>query len=407
MVLSYGRLAEALCHEPDGDEDQPKAVPRLVYLVTEDWYFLSHRLPMAKAAQQAGYDVHVVTNVTGREWAIAEHGFQVHPVRWRRGSMNPIGLPTMIRAIRRLYRALAPDLVHHVALQPTVVGSLAATGLPMICLNAVTGWGFAFVSPKARARIARRALEWLLPRLLNRPRAAALVQNTDDRAALSDLGVQADRIFLIPGSGVDVDLLQPLPEPGGPITAGFVGRLLDSKGLRTLVAAHELLARRGRAVRLLIAGAPDPGQSGRSCPRRSSAWKERSGIELLGYVADIRAVWAAAHIAVLPSRREGLPKSLLEAAACGAADRRDRRSRLPRHRARRRQCLAVPADDAAALADAIDRLAQDAELRRRFGAASRRLAEDEFSSQRIGRETVALYDRLLGRAEASATGMMV
>ena len=166
-----------------------KAAPRLVYLVTEDWYFLSHRLPMARAAQEAGYDVHVLTNVTGHERAIAALGFRVHPVEWRRGSMNPLGLLTMVRAIRRLYRALAPDLVHHVALQPTVVGSLAATGLPMACLNAVTGWGFAFVSPKARARIARRALEWLLPRLLNRPRAAALVQNTDDRAALAGLGV--------------------------------------------------------------------------------------------------------------------------------------------------------------------------------------------------------------------------
>jgi glycosyltransferase involved in cell wall biosynthesis len=373
-----------------------KAARRLVYLVTEDWYFLSHRLPMAKAAQQAGYDVHVLTNLTGHERAIAELGFEVHPVAWRRGSMNPLGLLSMVREIRRLYRALAPDLVHHVALQPTVVGSLAATGLPLVCLNAVTGWGFAFVSPKARARIARRALEWLLPRLLNRPRAAALVQNTDDRAALADLGVDADRIFLIPGSGVDVDLLQALPEPGGPITAGFVGRLLDSKGLRTLLAAHELLARRGRPVRLLIAGAPDPANPDSIPPVEIAAWKARSGVELLGHIADIRAVWAAAHIAVLPSRREGLPKSLLEAAACGrpivATD-------VPGCRAIARagvNALLTSADDAEALADAMDRLAQDAELRRRFGAASRRLAEDEFSSQRIGRETVALYDRLLG-----------
>ena len=181
------------------------------------------------------------------------------------------------------------------------------------------------------------------------------------------------------------------------MTVGFVGRLLDSKGLRTLVAAHELLARRGRAVRLLIAGAPDPANPDSIPPAEIAAWSARSGVELLGHVADIGAVWAAAHIAVLPSRREGLPKSLLEAAACGrpivATD-------VPGCRAIAREgvnALLVPADDAAALADAIDRLAQDAELRRRFGAASRRLAEDEFSSQRIGRETVALYDRLLGR----------
>jgi glycosyltransferase involved in cell wall biosynthesis len=374
-----------------------KAAPTLLYLVTEDWYFLSHRLPMARAAQEAGYEVHVLTNVGGHGGAIADLGFHLHPVRWRRGSMNPLGLLTMIRAVRGHYRRLAPDLVHHVALQPTVVGSLAVTGLPIVCLNAVTGWGFAFVSPKARARVARRALEWLLPMLLNRSRSAALVQNADDRAALASLGVHADRVFLIPGSGVDVDVLQPLPEPPGPITAGFVGRLLDSKGLRTLVAAHELLARRGRPVRLLIAGDPDPANPDSIPPDEIAAWSARGGIVLLGHVVDIREVWGAAHIAVLSSRREGLPKSLLEAAACGrpivATD-------VPGCRAIARadhNALLAPPDDPAALADAIDRLAQDAELRRRFGAASRRLAEDEFSSQRIGRETVALYDRLLGR----------
>jgi glycosyltransferase involved in cell wall biosynthesis len=374
-----------------------RGAPRLVYLVTEDWYFLSHRLPMACAAQHAGYDVHVVTNATDHERAIAELGFRVHPVRWRRGSMNPLALLAMVRTIRRLYRRLAPDLVHHVALQPSVVGSLAAIGLPLVCLNAVTGWGFAFTSAKARARVARGILEWLLPRLLNRRRSFVLVQNTDDRAALAALGLPDDRIFLIAGSGVDVDLLRPLAEPDGPITAGFVGRLLDSKGLRTLLAAHDLLARRGRAVRLLIAGDPDPANPESIPPKEIALWRARSGVALLGHVADIRDVWAAAHIAVLPSRREGLPKSLLEAAACGrpiiATD-------VPGCRAVARtgvNAVLVPPDDAAALAAAIDQLASDADLRRRFGAASRRLAEDEFSSAGIGRETVALYDRLLGR----------
>ncbi len=371
--------------------------PRLLYLVTEDWYFLSHRLPMARAAKAAGYEVHVLTNVSGHAGAIAAEGFAVHPVRWRRGSMNPLALLTMVRTVRGLYRRLEPDLVHHVALEPTVVGSLAASGLPITCLNAVTGWGFALTSAKPRARLARAALQWLLPRLLKRPRSAVLVQNADDRAALTALGVPGDRIHLIAGSGVDVAALRPLPEPEGPITAAFVGRLLDSKGLRTLIAAHDLNARRGRAIRLLIAGDPDPANPDSIPPAEIAAWKERGGVELLGHVADIREVWAAAHIAVLPSRREGLPKSLLEAAACGrpivATDvpgcRAIARSRV--------NALLVPADDVAALADAIDRLAQDAELRQRFGAASRRLAEDEFSSQRIGRETVALYDRLLGR----------
>ena len=158
--------------------------------------------------------------------------------------------------------------------------------------------------------------------------------------------------------------------------------------------------RRGRAIRLLIAGDPDPPNPDSIPVAELAAWRQRPGVELLGHVADIREVWAAAHIAVLPSRREGLPKSLLEAAACGrpivATD-------VPGCRAIARadvNALLCPPDDAAALAAAIERLAQDAELRARFGAAGRRLAEDEFSSRRIGRETVALYDRLLGRGSS-------
>jgi glycosyltransferase involved in cell wall biosynthesis len=378
-------------------EGTERTTPRLAYLVTEDWYFLSHRLPMARAARAAGYEVHVLTNLTGHAAAIAREGFEVHAVRWRRGRMSPLGLLTMVRTIRRLYRRLSPDLAHHVALEPTVVGSLAARGLPVTCLNAVTGWGFALTSSKPRARVARASLEWLLPRLLKLRRSAVLVQNADDHAALTALGVPGERIHLIAGSGVDVDVLTALPEPGGPITAAFVGRLLDSKGLRTLIAAHDLLAGRGCAIRLLIAGDPDPPNPDSIPIAELAAWKQRPGIELLGRVADIREVWAAAHIAVLPSRREGLPKSLLEAAACGrpivATD-------VPGCRAIARagvNALLCPADDVTALAAAIERLAQDSELRARFGAAGRRLAEDEFSSRRIGRETVALYDRLLGR----------
>ena len=211
-------------------------------------------------------------------------------------------------------------------------------------------------------------LEWLLPRLLSRPRAAALVQNTDDHAAIARLGVPNDRIFLIAGSGVDTDLLHPLPEPNGPTTAAFVGRLLDSKGVRALIDAHEILARRGRAIRLLIAGDPDPANPDSIPDEEIAGWKARRGIELLGHVTDIRQVWAAAHIAVLPSRREGLPKSLLEAAACGrplvATDVPGCRVIA---RAEINALLAAP-DDADGLANAIDRLAHDKELRRCFGA---------------------------------------
>jgi glycosyltransferase involved in cell wall biosynthesis len=375
-----------------------RAKPVLVYLVTEDWYFLSHRLPMAREARRAGYTVHVISHVNKGGAAIEAEGFSLHSVLWRRGSINLFAFLSNIRAVRRLYKLIAPDIVHHVALQPTIVGSLAATGLSFKRLNALAGLGYTFTSPTPKARLVRPILRALLRYVLGHQNASVLVQNPDDRAAIENLGIAADRIFVIPGSGVDTDVLTPLPEPAGVMTAAFVGRLLDDKGVRTLIKTHEILEKRGQPIRLLIAGDIDPVNPASISRQEVEAWGRRSGLEVLGHVADIREVWRAAHIAVLPSRREGLPLSLMEAAACGrpivATD-------VPGCREIARNginALLVPPDDAEALAEALGRLAADAPMRARFASAGRRLVENEFSANIVGKQVVGLYDRLLHRS---------
>ena len=232
--------------------------PILLYLVTEDWYFLSHRLPMALAAKRAGYDVHVATRVNKDGAAIRGYGFTLHPLAWRRGSFNPIDLISIVREVRRLYKNLAPSLVHHVALQPALIGSLAAAGLPIVRINALAGLGYGFASGTLKARFLRLVLAPVVRFLLGHARSAVLVQNPDDRAVMEALGISSDRIFLVPGSGVDIDRLTPLPEPIAPVTAAFVGRLLADKGLGVLMEAHDLLVKRGEDIRLLIAGERDP-----------------------------------------------------------------------------------------------------------------------------------------------------
>ena len=371
---------------------------KILYLVSEDWYFISHRLPMARAAKAAGYEVHVATRVTDHGQQIETEGFILHAIEWRRGSMNLFRLLMTIMQVRRLYRRLCPDLVHHVALLPTLVGSVAALGLSMVRLNAFAGLGYAFTSENAKARLARMMAGPLLGWLLTRPDTAVLVQNPDDRSVALKLGVPPEKIALISGSGVDIDVLSPLPEPAGAFTVGFVGRLLDDKGVRTLVRAHDILRERGLTVRTLLAGEPDPSNPASIPESVLAGWRSRPNLTLLGHVDDVRHVWAQAHVGILPSRREGLPKSLLEAAACGraliATD-------VPgcREIARRGvNALLVPADDPLALAEAIETLMKDRDLRTRFGQASRQLVVDEFSSSRIGREIVGLYARLLADA---------
>jgi mannose/cellobiose epimerase-like protein (N-acyl-D-glucosamine 2-epimerase family)/glycosyltransferase involved in cell wall biosynthesis len=372
-----------------------RSASRVIYLVTEDWYFMSHRLPMARAARDAGFEVHVATRVDRHATAIEAEGFHLHPISWRRGSLDPRDLVRVVREVRRLYRNIKPDLAHHVALPATVVGSLAATGLPIVCLNAMTGLGTMFTSDAVKIRLVRTALTLALRRLLNRARSATLVQNLDDRAVIERLGVDSARIALIPGSGVDIDSMTPKPEPLGPVIVAFVGRLVESKGLRTLMAAHGRLGQRGRKIQLLLAGTPDPANPMSIPAQDIETWSKRPNVTHLGFVEDIGALWASAHIAVLPSHREGMPLSLLEAAACGrplvATD-------VPGCRDIARpgvNAFLVPLDDAEALADAIDRLAGDAELRRKFGRASRDLVEQNFSSRRIGTALVKLYRRLL------------
>jgi glycosyltransferase involved in cell wall biosynthesis len=376
-------------------EPSAASARRLLYVVTEDWAFLSHRLPMARAARDAGFQVHVATRVKDGAAAIAAERFILHPIPFARGSLSPFATLKTIAALRRVHRAVAPDIAHHVALQASVLGMIATLGRRTPCVNAFIGLGYAFTSNTAKARAVRRLIGAVLRLLIDRDGSVALVQNGDDLAALVSLGIPKNRIALISGSGVDVKRFTPLPEPQGPPTFGFVGRLLDDKGVRTLVAAHRLLRARGLDSRLLIAGTADPANPASVTNAEAKSWNNEPGVSCLGHVGDIAGLWARAHIAVLPSRREGLPLSLMEAAACGRAMIA---SDVPGCREiviHEHTGLLVPVDDAPALAAAMARLAGAPDLRARYAMAARNLVVAKFAADIIGRQTVQLYRQLL------------
>jgi glycosyltransferase involved in cell wall biosynthesis len=365
--------------------------PRLLYVVTEDWAFLSHRLPMARAAREAGFEVHIATRVSKGTAAIEAERFILHSIPFARGSISPVAILSTVAALRRVHREVKPVLTHHVALQACVLGMLAALGRPSACVNAFIGLGYSFTSATGKARVVRTVVGSLLRFLVNRKNSIALVQNNDDMAALMSLGIAKSRIALIPGSGVDVNRFTPLAEPLGAPTFGFVGRLLDDKGVRTLVTAHRLLRKRVPDANLLIAGTPDPANPASMTEAEARSWNDEVGITWLGHVADIAAIWAKAHVAVLPSRREGLPLSLMEAAACGRAMIA---SDVPGCREivlHEQTGLLFPVDNAAALADAMARLAVDSQLRARCAKAARELVVDKFAADIIGQQIVNLY----------------
>jgi len=365
--------------------------PRLLFLVTDDRYFMSHRLPMARAAAAEGFEVHVGTRAKSFSEAIRAEGFTVHDLPWEKLKRSPLDIVRDIWAIRRLYQSLKPDIVHHIALVPVIFGQLAATGLSVSTVNTIAGLGSGFIGRGFKGKILKSALVLALRTLLLRRHSITIVQNEDDRSALRSIGIPADTIRLVPGSGVDTDLLKPLPEPKGPITIGIAARMLNDKGIRPLVEAQAMLHAKGFNTRLLLAGDYDPTNRSAISIDDLQSFARQPGVEWLGHVDDIQTLWARCHIAALPSRREGLPKALLEAAALGrplvATD-------VPGCRdvaIDGETGFLVPVDDANALAIDIAILSRDPALRAQFGAAGRRRVEKFFSSTAIGTQIAAIY----------------
>lgn len=371
---------------------------KILYLVTEDWAFLSHRLPMARAAKEMGLEVHVACRVQEDAAAIRQEGFTLHPLaHFDRGSTNPFKELRAIWEILRLYKKVKPDLVHHVALKPVLYGSLASlfTSIPAR-LNAMIGLGFLFTGEGSFAtKCLRRGVVTSLRFLLNQSGAKLLVQNEDDKSLfVKQRIINEKNVALIPGSGVSCETYQPLSEPEeAPIRAVFVGRLLWDKGVGELVRAAEILKDTG--VRITLVGSVDPDNPRSISEDTLRRWLREGHIDWWGVRSDIVGVWAAAHIAVLPSYREGLPKSLLEAAACArpliATD-------VPGCRALVKDGengLLVPGQDAEALAAAIDKLAQDPALRKKLGQEARKQVEEIYDAKLIAQQIQCLYRDML------------
>jgi glycosyltransferase involved in cell wall biosynthesis len=367
---------------------------KLLFLVTEDWYFCSHRLPIARAARAAGFEVLVATRVDRHGERIRAEGFRLVGLPWRRRTRNPWRESATLAALRDLYRREAPDIVHHIALKPTVYGALVAPR-GQRTVSTVAGLGYLSTSSQLRARLLRPAFRFVLRRLCARPRARLIVQNPDDRAALLTAGiVDPARVAMIRGSGVDLARFAPNEEPHGEVTATMVGRMLWSKGVGELVAAARLLRERGAPVRVVLVGEPDP-ENPESVPVEAlRAWSRAGWIEWRGRRDDMTDVLRATNIAVLPTYREGLPMTLLEAAASARAIVA---TDVPGCREIVRDGengLLVPSRDASALADAIETLARDRALRERMGRRGREMAA-AFGEDVVVAETLALYRSML------------
>lgn len=380
--------------------DQPSFEgAHVVFVVNVDWFFLSHRLPIARAAAARGARVTVITADTGRADRIRAEGFVHRPLRLSRRGRNPLSELRVIWDLARLYRTIEPDLIHHVTIKPVLYGSLAARlAVPAAgVVNAVSGLGFAFSD---RGRSFRPLVLGLYRMALKHTRAITVFQNPQDRALFEteDL-VDPGRSVVIRGSGVDVTEFTPTEIPLAPPVVMLAARLLWDKGVGEFVAAARSVKRARPDIRFVVVGEPDPGNPGTVPEGQLHAWNEEGGVEFWGFRSDMREVLSQATLVVLPTYYpEGVPKILLEAAAMG-------RPMIATDAPGCREIVRVgetgwqvPARDAPALAETVLAALDDQPQLRALGRSARRLAVDEFSEEIVVHATLAVYGELLDRS---------
>ena len=380
---------------------------KLLYIVNESYFFMSHRLPIARAARAAGYQVHVAApedHVWAPEGftvqALRDAGFAFHPIPLLRRGTNPWQEARTLIALWRLIRGLRPELVHLLTIKPLLYGGLAARllGVPGV-VAAVTGLGQVFVSSGATAGLLRRLAVMAYRVATGHPNGRVIVQNAGDMETLARSGaVKPERMVLIRGSGVSLSAFAPSPEPDGPPLVILPARMIWEKGVAEFVEAARLLRARGVEARFALVG-DSKASNPRAVPQPTlEKWSREGGVEWWGRRTDMARVFAGAHVVCLPSTYgEGVPKVLIEAAACGrpivACD-------IPGCREITHQGengLLVPPGDTEALAAALARLIENSDLRRRFGARGRELVEAGFSEDRVVTATLEVYRALEGR----------
>jgi glycosyltransferase involved in cell wall biosynthesis len=373
-----------------------RRMPKILYLVTEDWFFVSHFLPMAQAARDCGLQVTVATRVRADGERLKAEGFSVIAMEGRRGSFSPLrGLRDFFQAFK-IVRAERADIVHCIALRPVVIGGVAAklAGTGALVL-APTGLGHLWIERGVTVRLARKVVSLIVGSWLRGPRTRYLFENRDDPG---EFGIDPDDadVTIVGGAGVDPAKFSHSDEPSAPpVKVAVVGRMIRPKGIVESVDAVRRARAAGASIELHLFGDPDP-DNPRSIPRATlEQWSKEPGIAWHGHDTDVARVWREHHVAMLLSYREGLPRSLVEAAAAGrpivATD-------VPGCREVARdgkEGILVPRGDSDAAARALAALAADQALRQRLGAAANARFNERFTAAAV-RETVRnLYRSLV------------
>jgi len=373
---------------------------KLLFIVNVDWFFVSHRLPIAVEAIKRGYEVHIATTITDKNTILEKNGLIVHNLSMHRSRAN-ISTLFELWNIMSVIRFVTPDVVNLVTIKPVLLGGIAAKLLKVpAVVSSISGLGYVFHSDGLISFIRRKLVLLFYYFALAHKNQKIIVQNAEDRLTLCKIRNDIyDKSILIPGSGIDLSLYSTTKNTLNPVTVLMASRLLSSKGVREFVQASRIIRRGNQSVRFVLAGGIDSSNPESITQSELNRWKSEGVVEILGYRNDMYNVISQASIVVLPSYYgEGLPKVLIEAAACGrvviTTDHPGCRDAVTT-----KTGILIPIKDSQALADAIQYLLLNPQKMLKMGQAGRLLAEQRYSIKKVCKTHIEIYQDLLMRAK--------
>lgn len=376
---------------------------KILIVVNDPDFFLSHRAPIALAAKTLGYEVHIATAYGSGADKIKALGLNHHGFHLSRSGINPISELRSLIDLYKLFSTLNPELVHLVTIKPVLYGGFIArlVKTPSI-VAAISGLGSVFVAKSGFRKLLRYVVLQIYKVSLGHQNIKVIFQNPDDRNILLSAKVIPEAAaVMIRGSGVDLSLCPVKAEPEGVPIIVMAARLLKEKGVEVFVDAARIIHARGIPARFLLVGSPDAGNPSSVTTNEIKSWVEENAVEAPGFSNDIPQIFSSSHIIALPSfYGEGLPKVLIEAAACArpvvTTDNPGCRDAIENGVTG----LLVPIKDPAALADAFEKLLLDRTLRTKMGMAGRLLAEREFTLESVIEKHLSIYNGLVAHADS-------
>lgn len=375
---------------------------KIIYIVNVDWFFISHRLPIALEALRQGYEVYIFAKDTGKMDYLKSLGINIYPINLERGSINPFQSLKLLFDLREKITSIQPDVIHLVTIKPVLIGGLASilAKVPSI-VYAISGLGFIFTNTMLKAKILRLGIIPLYRLALSAKNKIVIVQNLDDLRILRQyVSIPESQTVLIPGSGVDLKQFdfQPLPLTNKIVLMAC--RLLADKGVYEFQKSAQLLKEKYPEVRFVLVGGIDPDNPASLTEQELNDWVGKGDLEWWGHKINMAEILSQATIVVLPSYREGMPKVLLEAQALGrpivTTDVPGCREAIEDGKTG----FLVQVKDEQSLADAIEKLINNDELCLEFSHNARVLAEQKFDIKQVVNMHIHIYEKLLQNSHA-------